>query len=107
MSFQNELDLAVSIWNNHTIRRSRNQNVPFGQPNQMFNYPCLWETRDFIQPDTQEDLDLCQQEVEFRSVIPCDPDIYDLCIDILRQEDMIILMMQIKQCIFINYCVGK
>ncbi|KAF5901175.1 uncharacterized protein DAT39_009149 [Clarias magur] len=45
-----ELDDTVRVWHAHTIRPSRNSNVPSGQPNVMYSLPELYETKDFLAP---------------------------------------------------------
>lgn len=42
MFSQDELDDTVRVWDAHTIRPSRNPNVPSGQPNVMYSLPELY-----------------------------------------------------------------
>lgn len=77
------------MWNNHSIRRSRNQNVPFGQPSIMYSFPSLWNTRDYLCPVPAADIVACHSMVEFRSYQCCDPDVYRVCIDILAEDDIV------------------
>lgn len=81
---QKELDIAVKIWNSHYIRRSANA-APSGRPDVMYRFPSLWNAEDQIVKVTQEDFAACAEEVEFRSVIPCDPDVYEVCVVIMRR----------------------
>ncbi|XP_072223124.1 uncharacterized protein [Leuresthes tenuis] len=76
---QDELDYTAQVWNAHTIRPSKNTNVPSGQPNVMYALPQLCGTRDFLSPVEDEHLQLCKDECVFRVPIPCDPDVYELC----------------------------
>ncbi|KAF3850028.1 hypothetical protein F7725_019747 [Dissostichus mawsoni] len=43
---QDELDDTAQVWNAHTIRPSRNLNVPSGRPNVMYAVPDLYRTRE-------------------------------------------------------------
>lgn len=87
--FQAELDLAVSMWDNHTIRPSSNSNSPSGQPRQMFNHPSLWNTRDYLCPVSRTDIDARLAEVEPRSSICCHAYVYDICINIMRENNLV------------------
>lgn len=85
-SFQSELDLATTIWNNHSIRRSRNTDSPSGSPNRLFQYPLLWNTRNYMRAVSQNDIGGLQDEVEARSLVCCDPDMYERCISIMSED---------------------
>ncbi|KAJ4927905.1 hypothetical protein JOQ06_015706 [Pogonophryne albipinna] len=76
---QDELDDTAQVWNAHTIRPPRNLNVPSGRPNVMYAVPDLYRTRDYLSPVEDEHVQLCKNECVFRLVIPCDPDVYELC----------------------------
>nr|XP_033492050.1 uncharacterized protein LOC117263018 [Epinephelus lanceolatus] len=76
---QDELDDTAQVWNAHTIRPSKNINVPSGRPNVMYALPELYGTRDFLSPDENEHVQLCKNQCVFRQTIPCDPDLYELC----------------------------
>ena len=47
---QAELDKAVDLWNNHTIRRQRNAEGPSGIPSLMFEIPETFGSADKLQP---------------------------------------------------------
>ncbi|WAR24268.1 hypothetical protein MAR_037937 [Mya arenaria] len=85
--FQSELSLAVTMWNNHSIRRCRDSNVPCGQPNGMFNFPELWNTRDYTSFASREEVDACRGQVEFRSTVCCDPVVCDMCTYIMAADN--------------------
>lgn len=87
--FQAELDLAVSMWNNHTIRPSRNANAPSGQPRRMFDHPSLFNTRDYLCPVSREDINACRDQVEFRTSICCNANVYDVFIDIMAENSLL------------------
>ena len=55
---QDELDDTVQVWKTHTIRPSKNLNVPSGRPNVMFALPELYGTRDFLSPIEDYDFQL-------------------------------------------------
>ncbi|WAR13237.1 hypothetical protein MAR_027417 [Mya arenaria] len=84
---QSELSLAVTMWNNHSIRRCRDSNVPCGQPNGMFNFPELWNIRDYMSFASREEVDACRGQVEFRSTVCCDPVVYDMCSYIMAADN--------------------
>ncbi|CAL8273826.1 unnamed protein product [Gadus morhua 'NCC'] len=78
-STSDELDDTAQAWNTHTIRPSKNLNVPSGRPNVMFALPEHYGTRDFLSPIEDYDFQLCKNECIFRQTKPCDPDLYELC----------------------------
>jgi hypothetical protein len=86
--FQKELDTVASMWNAHVIRPSRNSVVPSGRPNLMFTAAALWGATDKLCPVSEEDIEVCTTEAVFRSTIPCDADVYRLCISILRRDGL-------------------
>ena len=47
---QADLDRAVEIWNNHTIRRQTNSECPSGKPNIMYHLPQCFHATDRSQP---------------------------------------------------------
>ena len=73
------MDDTAQAWNTHTIRPSKNLNVPSGRPNVMFALPELYGTRDCLSPIEDGDFQLCKNECIFRQTKPCDPDLYELC----------------------------
>ncbi|XP_069108919.1 uncharacterized protein [Argopecten irradians] len=85
IEMQNELDRTVAVWNSHHIRPSRNDQVPHGRPNSMYYTPNLWGSSDKLCQVADEDINLCTEEVTFRTAIPCDEDVYRLCIEIMRK----------------------
>jgi hypothetical protein len=83
---QNELDSIVTIWNNHTIRKSR-RNLPSGRPNVMYQEPSLYNTRSYITPMHPVELGQHRELCTARSSIPCDEDMYDLCCCLMAQNN--------------------
>lgn len=77
------------MWNNHTIRPSTNTNAPSGQPRRMFDHPSLWNTRDYLCPVSREDIDAYRDEVEVRTSICCDANVYDVCIDNMAENNLV------------------
>ena len=80
-----ELDKTV-IWNHQTIRRSR-LNLPSGKPSIMLNIPELYDTESMLTNVDQElgpVLNLCT----FRTAIPCDQDMSDLCVEIMNENNV-------------------
>ena len=43
--------------------------------------PQLWNTRNYICPTKAEDIEAVGDEVEYRSSICCDSDLYEICIE--------------------------
>ena len=87
LSHQDELDDTAQTWNAHTIRPSRNTNVPSGRPNIMYAIPQLYN-RDYLCPVQSEHLGVCKTECIFREPIPCDRDVYSLCNDIMVESHL-------------------
>lgn len=78
----------TKIWNIHNIRPSGNNSIPFGRPDVMFFTPEIWNARDQMQLVQEAELDVCSQEATFRSVVPCDEDVDQLCISVMRRDDI-------------------
>ena len=76
------------MWNNHHIRRSSNVNVPFGRPEQMYLFPSLWNADDHSVVITETDMAACCREADFRSAIPCDEDVYEVCVAIMKEHNL-------------------
>lgn len=77
------------MWNQHTIRPSRNGNSPSGRPEQMYYFPSLWGAQDQLFPVLDlDDINDCSEEAEFRSTVPCDPVIYDMCVNIMSRDNL-------------------
>jgi len=54
----------------------------------MYNMPGLWNAADQMFPIVAEDLETCSNEAEYRSLVPCDSDIFYLCCHILRRDGL-------------------
>lgn len=76
------------MWNAHVIRPSRNSVVPSGRPDLMYTAATLWGATDKLCPVSAEDVEVCSTEAVLRSTIPCDDDVYRLCISILRRDGL-------------------
>ncbi|XP_055063376.1 uncharacterized protein [Misgurnus anguillicaudatus] len=76
---QDELDETTCVWDSHVIRPSKNDKVPSGRPRVMYMFPELYRTDDCISPVERDDLQLCQSSCTFRTTVPCDTDIYNIC----------------------------
>ena len=86
--FQAELILAVTMWNSHSIRRSRN-NIRYGQPNRMHTLSGLLNITDYLRPVSRNDITACRERVEFRSAVWCASDMYNVCIDSLHLPNIV------------------
>ncbi|XP_049457607.1 uncharacterized protein LOC125904311 [Epinephelus fuscoguttatus] len=82
---QEELNNIKDVWNAHRIRPTSNPNVPHGIPNVMYSTPELWDTEDCAMPLDQEELDVSKGQCVLRSCVPCDEDIFDLCMIIVEE----------------------
>ncbi|XP_062865268.1 uncharacterized protein LOC134327123 [Trichomycterus rosablanca] len=85
---QDELDETMKVWNSHVIRPSKNDNVPSGRPNVMYLMPELYSTENCLSPADEADLQLCKSACTFRSTVPCDPDVYELCNITIAESQM-------------------
>ncbi|KAL3973486.1 ADP-sugar pyrophosphatase / 8-oxo-dGDP phosphatase / ADP-D-ribose pyrophosphorylase [Sarotherodon galilaeus] len=83
-----ELDDAAQVWNTHSIRPSKNINIPSGRPNVMYTLPELYGTRDFLCPTEEEHVYLCKNECVFQLTKPCDQVVYELCNILMSQSHL-------------------
>lgn len=86
--FQNEMDSTVDVWNNHLIRPSRTATSPYGRPNIMYTVPELCHTHDYLCPQSDNDIEICNGLVVRRRNIPCDEDVYDWCNDFMKERNL-------------------
>ena len=54
----------------------------------MFNFPVLWNKRNQLCEINRERVNICISEAEFRSTIPCDPDLYKACANIMASSNL-------------------
>lgn len=83
---QKQLDAAADMWNSHKIRPTRSNLVPSGRPNIMYTTLALWGATDHLCQTSDDDIDVCRTEAVFQSDKPCDVDLYDVIISILRRD---------------------
>lgn len=83
---QNDLDDMATTWNHHLIRSTHNSRMPSGRPNVMYQVPALYGARDYLFDVVPEEVEVCKEGCLFRKALPCDIDVYDMCI-ILVQEN--------------------
>ena len=62
--------------------------MPSGKPNVMFKIPYLDGTFSFLTDISQPELNACRDLCSFRSTIPCDKDMFDLCCHILLENQL-------------------
>lgn len=86
--FQDELDSVAEVWDNHIIRPTTNQNVPFGRPIIMFSAPELYNVQDYKTLIENDQIRICKEEALFRKTVPCDQDIYDMCMLLMDENNM-------------------
>lgn len=65
-------------------------NVPHGQPNNMYAYPELHAAQDYLAPVSEQDLQLCRDACVFRTLEPCDNDMFQLCCLLLLEQNLIL-----------------
>lgn len=82
-----ELDRTTEVWNGHVIRVSR-RGLPSGRPNIMMEAPFLYGTRSYLNNITQQEIDDSKNICEFRKAIPCDEDMYNLCCNSMRENNL-------------------
>lgn len=64
----------------HRIRHSRNAISPHGRPFNMYFTPEAYNTTDFLHPADPQEIEARLQECRFKSVYPCDEDVFNLCV---------------------------
>ena len=84
---QSELDENVETWNTHNIRATRQGN-PSGRPDVMYFAPHLWDASDQLHHVSQHDIDTCWNQATVRDNIPCDEDMYDICMRIIIRDNL-------------------
>ncbi|KAJ8047915.1 hypothetical protein HOLleu_00032 [Holothuria leucospilota] len=87
---QTELDEISIEWNHHHIRKSheRGGNVRNGRPAIMYDAPEIFEAEDYICRVPEEELHECREECNFKSDIPCDEDLHELCLLLIHENDL-------------------
>lgn len=59
-----------------------------GRPVVMYYVPHLWGSTDELHILEPIIVDVCANQAEFRSTIPCDKDVYELFIDIIIRDNI-------------------
>ncbi|XP_071944693.1 uncharacterized protein [Antedon mediterranea] len=85
---KDELDSVANEWNAHRISKSRNSHGPFGRPTLMYNVPYLFGGQECIIPVDVAKVEVCESESIFKSQIPCDKDVFDLCSIFLEEKQL-------------------
>ena len=85
---QDDLDKVVGVWDQHLIRPSKNERVPHGRPNIMYNLPELYGSTECRLTVSSGDLDAQEQYTycTFRKCIPCDRDMFELSHEIMEER---------------------
>lgn len=76
----------VRTWNLHVIRPSKNQNCPSGRPAIMYLAPNIYGTHSYLQNVEEAEIEICQEECEFREEYPCNRDVYELAHILIEEE---------------------
>ena len=92
ISFQNDIDQAVTVWNTHTIRHSKNQNVPCGKPCVMYAMPTIYGTQSYDVDVDSDAVSACRVECLFDQTSPLDHDLHEL-FQILIEENNLVMSM--------------
>lgn len=53
----------------------------------MFHVPELYDVDDYTFEVNDNDLNLCKETATFRSGMPCDEDVYNLCVHFMAEND--------------------
>lgn len=85
---QKELDTIVTEWNMHRIAPSRNSVSPRGRPFIMYHMPQVYGTKDYLYPAREEDINICKELCTFPENVPCDKDVYELCVIIMTENGL-------------------
>ena len=56
----------------------------------MYHASSLYGCTDYLCPVQNGDVDQCCDQAEFRSVKPCDEDVYDVCMHAMKTEGFIL-----------------
>ena len=84
---QKELDDVKRIWNSHSIRRYRTRpEVAAGRPVIMYTLPQAYGTQNYLQNTQDNSINICREECTF-PIEPCDSDMFELCCDIMADND--------------------
>lgn len=75
---QKDINEAISVWNSHSIRPTRNSNGPAGKPCILYTTPELEDTVDYAEPINDIVLELCRSLCVFNKNVPSDPDLTEL-----------------------------
>jgi len=54
----------------------------------MYFFPSLWNAENKIIAVTEADWSACSGEAEFRTVIPCDMNLYEVCVGIMQEHSI-------------------
>jgi len=76
------------MWDSHRIRPTRNSGNPHGRPNVMYSSPSLWGAEDKLCSVTNNDVNACVAEASFRSSVPCDVDVFEVCVSIMNRDGL-------------------
>uniref|UniRef100_A0A8W8I469 Integrase core domain-containing protein n=1 Tax=Magallana gigas TaxID=29159 RepID=A0A8W8I469_MAGGI len=93
---QNDINKAVSVWNTHRIRPTKNGNVPAGKPCILYCLPELNGTKDYSVEFDQHVLQICRNQCLFNRNTPNDSDMHAL-INLLMEENGLILPESVEE----------
>ncbi|OWF47264.1 hypothetical protein KP79_PYT26190 [Mizuhopecten yessoensis] len=84
--FQSEYGDFALLSNLHLLRNSRNNLLAHGRPILMYTSPELYDTQDYVYPAGNQYAGASKEECTFKNGIPCDPDVYQLCLEIMLEN---------------------
>ena len=87
--FQKDVDEAVTIWNIHRIRPTRNQNVPSGKPCILYTMPELYNTYDYAIQVEPAIIEVCKDGCLFNQNKPSNGDMQQL-LQVLMDENNLV-----------------
>ncbi|KAL3885737.1 hypothetical protein ACJMK2_025780 [Sinanodonta woodiana] len=88
---QEDIDQAVTVWNNHCICPSKKQNVPSGRPCVLYTMPLLYGTQDYVTNVDPDTIIVCKDKCWLNQNKPSDPELQEL-FQILMEENNLEIM---------------
>ena len=85
---EDTLNDISSIWNRHRIRRYRQGTSRCGRPFLLHHMPRAFDTVDYGSEINENEVNICEQELETMQHSPCSKLIEDLCVCIMDENNV-------------------
>ncbi|KAL3857639.1 hypothetical protein ACJMK2_012286 [Sinanodonta woodiana] len=82
-----ELDNAAEVWNTHRIRSNRTTGLPCDKPVLLYTFSHLYGFDNLICQADNLDIEVCEEECQAKNDLPCDEDLYELCLILMDEND--------------------